>query len=198
MTPQSRSVWQFIASLAIFGGAYLLTPNRAIAEPDAIFQPILGEIEERLPEGMVMRLPSEIEIIGANGAIPLYGEIISNNSSKFSIGLISQPNCPAHFCQIGSLSVFNPDATNRALEFIQSRISSGAPITLREGVRGTYMYIDLHAVSSPPYNTIIWEQDGLMYLVSLPSLERERDKENIIEIAKSMANEPPIVAQRWE
>jgi hypothetical protein len=190
MTPHHRSILQYIASLAVLCCGYLLTPNRAIAEPDAMFQPILGEIRDRLPEGMVMRLPSEIEVIGANGVIPLYAKIISSNSSELLLGFYSQPDCQAGFCQIGiTLSVSKPDAAAR------SRISSGSPITLKEGIVGTYIYIDVQGVTRIPYNIIVWEQDGLIYSVRLPSLDRERDKENIIKIAKSMANELPIVAQ---
>ena len=55
----------------------------AQAEPASVFKPILADIQSKLPQGWVMRLPSKLEMINSEGS---QIQIYSRFDNKFNIG----------------------------------------------------------------------------------------------------------------
>lgn len=89
----------------VVGSAIVSTHERAIAQPDAIFRPIVSQIESAAPVGWKVRLPAAIKLTGYEGkVIKLYGVSEGFSNSTFRVALNSQPNCQARACMVGFLS----------------------------------------------------------------------------------------------
>jgi hypothetical protein len=71
-------------------------------------------------------------------------------------------------------------------------------ITLKPGIEGLFVVQNPAGASTPPGASVLWKQDGLDFLVRMGvRLDRngqvtQRDRSNLINLAISMANEPPI------
>ena len=185
-----------VTSLALLSTASLAKYVSVNAEPAPIFTPSLREIQNQLPKGMVMRLPSRVNIRN----IPIYPQVVTSNPGRFAISLNTQPNCMARVCQLGIISVAeNPESNNiqrsrpifsksdiervRAIRQRNSQTwteadkqylirSDGAilersPITLKNGVEGFFIVENNAGASTPPSLSVIWAQDGLNYHVSI-------------------------------
>ncbi|MFB8788084.1 MAG: hypothetical protein U7123_04385 [Potamolinea sp.] len=193
---KGRSLFGLMVSLGILGTGVLAKPQATIAEPAPIFKPILRDIQNQLPRGMVMRLPASLELINFQGKkITIYPILEPYKSGEFRISLVTQPDCQARACQFGYIAAFQKNVDNYHLG-LRSR---GVPITLGEKVSGVYVYVDIRGASSTTYGLAIWEQNNLTFLVSLPfnsNLNLAQNKQLIINIATSMANEPPIKSAR--
>lgn len=76
------------------------------------------------------------------------------------------------------------------------------PIALKQGIEGLFIVKSGAGASTPPGASVIWKQDGLNYRASrgvrLDHNGRvtQRDRSNLIDLAISMANEPPIKSVR--
>ena len=76
------------------------------------------------------------------------------------------------------------------------------PIALKQGIEGLFIVQSGAGVSTPPGASVLWKQDGLNYRASRGvRLDRngqvtQRDRSNLINLAISMANEPPIQSGR--
>jgi hypothetical protein len=173
--------------------AYCLTKAQtATAEPASIFRPLIRDIQTQLPRGMVMRLPAVIP--NPPSGIPGYRPaIIPSNDREggyFAIVLVTS-NCPetrlVAVCDTGRIVVERRDSnTNQRLRENQQQ---GSSISLKTGVRGFYRsYIQ---PTRGQMHEIVWEQDGMIFMVMSRSMSREQ----VINVAISMANEPPIKAK---
>jgi hypothetical protein len=179
-----------IASLSI-GLVIVGSSGRVMAKPASLFNPVIGEIKENLPRGMVMRLPSSIELRGwKNQRVPLHPRL-EKREDGLSISLSAEQNCKAHYCYMGSASVSRIASSNE-----KSRAEViNAPITLRSGIRGTYTAVRF---GDGPMGFVNWQQDGLNYSLALrikmidSQHEEPADRKRIIEAAISMAKETPI------
>ncbi|WP_155967626.1 hypothetical protein [Kamptonema formosum] len=182
----------FMVSLAVLGVGTLTKQTPAQAEPASIFRPIIRDIQNRLTQGMVMRLPAYLEVINEREKpITLYAILEPYKDRELRISLVSTPDCRARFCQLGYIAAVREGSDNRHLD----QKSSGVPINLGQGVSGVYVAVNPRGASSGPYGLAIWEQNGLTFVVSqpyFPGLTSEQNKQRIIDIASSMANEPPI------
>jgi hypothetical protein len=189
---KKRSLFGLMVSLAVLGVGSLTRLQPATSAPAPSFRPILRDIQNQLPRGMVMRLPASLELIDFQGKkITIYPILEPYRRGEFRISLNTTPNCQAHFCQFGYIAAFQQNSKNYHLG-LRSR---GVPITLGEKVSGVYVYVDIRGASTTPYGLVTWEQNNLSYLVSLPfspGLTLAQNKQLIINIATSMANEPPI------
>lgn len=179
----SLSTVVFAASLAVVG------IERAIAEPAEIFRPIMGEIQQKLPPGMVMRLPSSLEVVGFDGKkMPLYPVVRPYSDGIFKISFGSQPNCEARACQLGMIAAIQQGKNNKYLTYLLSDSeNTRSPVNLGNGIRGLRVHVNIRGVSTRPYEAVIWKQDNLFFVVTVPS-------KNIISIAASMAKEPSIAS----
>ncbi|MGC1394902.1 MAG: hypothetical protein WA828_11530, partial [Coleofasciculaceae cyanobacterium] len=179
----------------IFGAGVLAKPQSTIAEPAPIFKPILRDIQNQLPRGMAMRLPSRVNI----SDIRLYPQVITTIPGEFAIFLNSQPDCKARGCQFGIITVAkdseyanklrsSPIFSRREMERVRAIIQRDSqtwteserrelirsertvldrsPITLKQEIRGLFIITNYGGASTPPSLHVIWKQDGLNFRVS--------------------------------
>lgn len=109
MRKQKRNFLATVTSLVLFS-TVLLTKNVSVnSEPAPIFTPILRDIQNQLPKGMVLRLPSRVNIRN----IPIYPQVVTTIPGRFAVSLNTQPNCMDRVCQLGIISVAeNPESNN--------------------------------------------------------------------------------------
>jgi hypothetical protein len=194
---KERSLFGFMVSVSLLGICLLTIPQFTIAVPAPIFRPIIRDIQNQLPRRMIMRMPASLDITGVNGRLRIYPILEPNSrncfrSNCFRVSLTSEPDCQARACGLGYIATFRPssDYSDIVQSLGDERYRRTSSITLREGIRGTYVYADPRGVSSGPFSVVIWNQNGQTFIVSLPLSQQEKQK--IINIAISMANDPPI------
>jgi hypothetical protein len=191
-------------SLALMFGVWNF--SGAIAAPDSVFNPILRDIQNQLPRGMVMRLPSVLRVYDTTGRTSVYPAVkVSNDGSGLSVFFYAQPQCEFRACMRGRLSVSkglasfekslvsdpisnqsHPNQPNRFCGIISRKV-----ITLKDSVEAFSVDFDTCGVSSGRFNSIIWNQDGYYFYVSVGNGTTN------VDIARSMANETPIRSNRY-
>ncbi len=161
----------------------------AVAAPADVFVPHLDRIRQNLPPNVVMRLPSQILL-----SYPADEDFIqtlavrittSDSPPHITVGLFScEDDSP--FCRIGTFSAVNT-AIAQAQQDYQKHIAAAAPIQLARTIRG---YLLMGTAKQPPseFSSIMWQQDGMFYTVSLANPERQ----NMLYMAVYMANEAPF------
>ncbi|XHX80494.1 MAG: hypothetical protein RBJ76_11355 [Stenomitos frigidus ULC029] len=171
-------------------GWMVLDPLSAIAAPAKVFAPHLDRIRQNLPPNVVMRLPSQI-LLGYPAdddfIQTLTVRIITSDSPpRLTVGLFSCED-DSLFCRIGTFSVAQA-ATAQARQDYQQHIAAAAPIQLARTIRG---YLLMGTAKQPPsaFSSVMWQQDGMFYTVSLANPERQ----NMLYMAVYMANSAPIV-----
>jgi hypothetical protein len=181
------SLLNISASLVLVGGSFIIGLSPASAEPASVFGPMLQDIQNHLPSGIVMRLPSSLE--DESSIYPA----LRTREDGLSISLSSQPDCRSRACQRGYLGVFQRDSDNNHLNYLRSQrtgtdgIVSRTGINLAEGIRGIYVDVNTGGMARSSYGAVVWNQGGLTFVVSGVGTER-----NIKNIARSMATEDPI------
>jgi hypothetical protein len=201
---RNKSLTLSLTVLGLIGTTSVYLPE-ANAAPDPVFSPILQDIRDKLPRGMVMRLPSVLRLYDYQGQkITVYPDAEQRNRDELSVILYSQPNCGGgrggRSCFFGRLSV-SQNLTEFENNLISNPISKetqrGYPnricgivtrrnLALNSITQAISVDYDTCGASSGRSNYIIWKQDGLFFLVTAGSEARNTD------IATSMANEPPI------
>lgn len=176
---KGRSLFNFTVGLVILSAGELSRIQSATAAPAPAFRPIVRDIQNRLPRGMVMRLPAFINFRNITTVYPI---LEPYESGRFRISLTSEPGCRGRYCELGYIAGIRRDSYygSSDWEWARTEQKTGTSITLRRGVRGVYINVIRGGA-------VIWEQDGLVFIVSLGG-----DKQKIIDTAISMANESPI------
>ena len=178
----------FVASIvAIFSHTV-----QGIAAPDPIFTPHLNQIQRSLPSQWVMRLPNKI-LLGGPADEDFISQLnirlfASKSPPGLTIGLFSCDSGP-HPCLVGSFSV-EPPTSASAQQELQQHLAAATPIELAQGVRG-YLLEGNYRKPASIFSSVMWQQDGLLYTVSFLLQERQ----NILYMARSMANSQPIRAR---
>ena len=193
---------KFFTGLSLFG-ALCLSPFEAKAVPDPVFNPILGNIQNSLPRGMVMRLPSKLRLYGyQNRRIYVYPKIQRSDTDELAIALHSEPDCQANYCLLGFLTVekvidpyfkaliteeigsWKPYKTNRNCGVIKRK-----NVSLVNSIQGILVEHDRCGNGSlNRSSSFIWKQDGYFFTVRIGTHKLN----SIVDIARSMASEPPI------
>jgi len=196
-------------SIALTGLGLLGTTSLYISEakaaPDPVFKSILQDIRNQLPRGMVMRLPSVLKLYNPQGErLVVYPDVEQRNRDSLNVILYSQPNCGggrgSRSCFFGRLSVsqnlaefenglISKPLSNQILPGYRNRVCgivARRNVTLTSIVKAISVDYDTCGASSGRSNWIIWQQNGLFFLVVVSN-------ESVnIDIATSMASEPPI------
>ena len=209
---KGRSLFGLMVSLGILGAGVLAKPQSTIAEPALMFKPILKDIQNQLPRGMVMRLPLMVNISDNQ----LYPQVLTTIPGEFAVFLNSQPDCKARACQFGIIAVAKESEYANKLrsssnfsrrkmervrairqrdsqtwtesekrELIRSEMAvlDRSPITLKQGIQGLFIITNYGGASTPPSLHVIWKQDDLNFRVSRKGgLDRNG---NVIERQKS-------------
>ncbi|MEG4202704.1 hypothetical protein QUA20_02055 [Microcoleus sp. Pol7_A1] len=185
------SIFSLMASLAILGIGAFIKPPPANAEPAPIFRPLLRDIQAQLPRDMVMRLPTSIPYrsLPASSNNTLY-PYLSSRGGELSIQLYYFPRCRANSCFAGEFSASNSDTRMAELEK-QAKwpCANAVSVNIKPGIKGVYTNIRCGG-SGDGSQTIFWKQNGLTFSAQLRAAANI--KQELLEIATSMANEPPI------
>jgi hypothetical protein len=185
-------------------GTLSLYPFEAKAVPDPAFNPILGDIQNSLPRGMVMRLPSKLRLYDyQNRRIDIYPRVQSSDANRLIITLNTKPNCYYNSCLSGFLTV------TRVLNSYDKNLITGGkldtfiyPLTgkkcgdirrenvlLRNSLQGTFIDSDRCGNGALVQSSrVIWKQDGYFFTARIGTHKLN----SIVDIARSMASEPPI------
>jgi len=156
----------------------------------AMFTPYLDQIRQNLPEGWVMRLPSQL--VGHSGAT-----IAPDNYTVRVFSFITPPglNVSLFRCDTGERSCligsFNVDSKHSAdaQHALQRHQATHQSITLASDVQA-YLLDGEKQTPPQPLSSVMWEQDGLLYTVSFAAQERQK----LLYAAQSMANAQPLQA----
>ena len=155
------------------------TFTAASAAPDPLFEPVIDEIRQELPEGWRFRLPSDIPSDGE-----LYPFISEASDTRLVVSLGLTPDCAATDCTIGMIGVTSEESLSGNRPPSGERVT---PVDLGAGIEG---YHFLRGEGAASNRLVMWQQDGLTYaIVALADVTPE---EQLVAIARSMANEPPI------
>jgi hypothetical protein len=190
-----HSIFSLMASLAILGiGGFI--KQSAMAEPAPIFRPMLRDIQTQLPRGMVMRLPASLPYrsLPASYNNTLY-PYLSSRGGELSIALYYRSKCRANACFAGIFSVSNVDPDRPILEILGKSAScaNAAFVNIKPGIKGVYTN-NRCGGSGEGTQTILWEQNGLIFEATLRAAANI--KKELLEVATSMADEPPIQSVR--
>ena len=153
-----------------------------------IFALYLEEIQETLPPGLIMRLPSQI----------LTGEVLDGEESDYGIQVFSSDYPPSLTVDLYRCSEYSPSclmggysvdskSSAAAQEALQQHQALASPITLKRGIQG-YLREGRQQDLSSSLSSVMWEQDGMIYTARFLAQERQ----TLLYVAHSMANAPPI------
>lgn len=161
----------------------------ALAAPSPVFSSVYRDFRTRDHRGMVMRLPESSVLSWPD----LYASLGDYQIGYIRVNLTTQPDCLARACQIGYFATSTRDQASLVRRVVnRPDVIENSPITLSEGIVGTYHHVNHRGVSAGPFSVVIWEQDGQYYLISLPGTSPTA-RQRIIDIAKSMASEKPVI-----
>lgn len=194
------------ATVLIMGNWLGLTANAA---PDLIFKPVLSGIGNRRPTGnMVMRLPSVLRLYDyQNKLVTVYPEVQSLGNNGLKINFNTNSNCNYRACYFGRIMAYKDLGAMKSDDsgsFVYNLLSArmGTPYLpnrpdrvcglvsrkvemLNKLIKAAVVEHDLCGGSEGRVSSVVWQQDKTVFIVQLG------DK-NSIEVAKSMANEPPV------
>ncbi len=175
MLSKIKKLTAFMAASTVI----LLASLPAFAQPASIFSPILDQMQRQMPRGWGMRLPAFNEHLA--DLVAYFYEL-----DNILLVQLSPTNCGSPSSSVCDAGKIYTSKNNRdQIQLYQTRRQdSFAPITLREGIRGFY---DVGHAASGSYHSVIWQQDNQIYYVS-----SRMGKSAVIDLALSMANQPPI------
>ncbi len=182
-----RSLFNLTISLMVLVTILIAQIPSTIAAPAPIFRPILKEIRNKLPYGVVMRLPSYLpnsqELYATVGSEGLYRQAPEKG---FVVMISTIQNCSYHACDVGGFTVY--PGTNKSLRSLLSEgLQDITNVKLGKGIQGLYSFFN---GGSSQDRAIIWKQNGLLFKVDCRA--GWMSKQQLINLAKSMAKEPPI------
>jgi hypothetical protein len=183
-------VHRFLASTVSILGLAIASIPPASATPADVFQPHLEEIQQQLPTGYQLRLPSEI-LLGGPGLSPedLRKLIVrvQPDDAQLTISLLTCESGP-HPCLVGSIATASAQSREAQLDLYFHELLS-APVTLAPDVVA-YVQDGDRMKPASDYSSAMWEQDGMIYKVTFLGAERQ----NILFMARSMATQQPIIS----
>lgn len=148
------------------------------AEPAPVFQPVLDEIRQQLPDGMIMRLPATLP----NVSDSLYPFIISDEKG-LRVYLSTDPTCNQPDCTVGGIAAMLPEEFARW----SRKLEDSTSINLPDGIQGHYFTIG-QGDHADQY--LLWQQDGTGFVIGADI--RAISQPDLMQIAASMVSEPPI------
>jgi hypothetical protein len=166
----------------------LIRPVGLSAQPAAVFMPHLAVIRSNLPEGLAMRLPTEIPLSGPSDFEDdklVVRVFPSEIPQSFTVSIFTCERS-LYPCLLGSFSVASKTQASAQRELERHQMM-GDRIPLMQNVEG---YLIDGPLQNPSYqfSTMMWEQNSMIYTISFPSIERE----NIVLMAASMVREKPL------
>ncbi len=158
------------------------------ARPATVFIPHLERIQSNLPEGLAMRLPTDIPINGHSDIeeSKLVVRVFpSGTPQSFTVSVFTCQSSPLP-CFLGSFSVEKKTAESAKRE-LERHQAKGDRIPLTKSLQG-YLIEGPRQNPSYQFSTVMWQQNDMIYTISFPASERE----SLITMAVSMAQEKPL------
>ena len=163
------------------------TIQTAIAAPHPFFNPVLGNISSAIPSGMTMRLPSSFINASDNFSGAYRPRILTGtDSDNFSIVFAYAANCPQEFtyefngvCDDGGRIFASRNSYGQG--WLREARDGGKRVTLANGIDGYYYQVT--GAARGAMQTLIWEQDGIVYGL----ISRILSESDTIRVATSMA-----------
>ncbi|MEG4286314.1 hypothetical protein QUB68_24600 [Microcoleus sp. A006_D1] len=189
---KNKSLLSLMVSSVIVGvGGFASIP--AIAEPDPVFKPIIGEIRNKLPSNLVFRLPSRLpEAITRKMSPQLTFEA---NSERAYLAL-EDKDCPPRFSRGGRgtrgynlvclrFSVTSSTLASKYYQEDGQRGSRATAVQLSSNVRGYHF-------QGADWNTVLWVQDNTYFKIYSGTVRRNE----LIEVARSMVANSQVISGR--
>lgn len=163
-----------------------------LAAPDPVFKPVINQIKQRLPANLAFRLPANLPKSVTQG--------ISKNNLKLTLesnnqSIVLRVQDGSKYCQelphgrtyALECNRFSIHVGSLSSAFYKDSEKSRSP----ENSFNLYKNIKAYLFAGDEWNTLSWVQNGIYFQIysSCP-------KDELITIAKSMANENPIKARR--
>ncbi|PSB01618.1 hypothetical protein [Merismopedia glauca] len=171
---------QLFAS-SLVGVSLLANLSSATAAPAPIFQPIISELQSKLPSGWKLRLPAYLP----SAPVQLYAYVRSSPVIT-QVNIATSPDCATSSqplsCTVGGIGVISPQRKNWLPA--QQKFSR---VSLSRGIKGYYLTRD-------GGKFIFWEQEGQRY--TLGAIAQGISTQDLIEIVNSAINESPISSRR--
>ena len=153
----------------------------AHAAPDPLFEPILDDLQQELPDGWQFRLPATLP-----SDSELYPFISQASDTEVVVSLGLTPDCADPSCAVGLIGVTDVEPTDDNWPPTGENVT---PVDLGPGIEGYYL---LRGEGEAMNQLVMWQQDGLTYAIA--TLADSSSQEEFIAIARSMVSEPPISA----
>ena len=121
---------------------------------------------------------------------------IGTKPNEFNRALLSSPVLSSdklrRIRQAEQKSFSNRTSAEHSLIYeMEGAILAKEKVTLSSGIKADYILRNGMGSSTPSYSLVMWQQDGLYYSVGrIGGVEQARWKQEIINIARSMANKP--------
>ncbi len=170
---------QVLLGCLVLGTGLLTSFPSATAQPAPLFQPLINDIRNELPKGWSIRLPSYFPTYPTK----LY-PYIQSDSKGFRVNFAIKPNCSAPNCTIGGLAMLKSDGKK-----FPPKGDNLTPINLSNGIRGYYFTL---GSGRDKARYVYWEQDKDKF--GIGGIAEVVSQKELIDIANSMANEPPITS----
>jgi len=182
-----RRFWHSWLSVSVVL-ASLTIPLNASARPANVFLSQLDRIQQNIPSGLIMRLPSDIKLIGASDIDESQLNVYltpSKSPLRYTVSLFTCERS-IYPCLLGSFSVEDATSANARLE-LQRHQKTGDRVTLSPYAQG-YLIEGLTQSPYSPFSTLVWQQGDMIYSISYPANERP----SLISMGISMANNRPM------
>jgi hypothetical protein len=178
-----------VSSIIVGIGGFIPIP--AIAEPDPVFKPIIGEIRNKLPSNLVFRLPSLLPRAVTREMSPKL--TFDANSERAHLDLEDE-NCPPRFNNKGSRAyelvcrLFSVTSSTLTSTYYQrNQIKPGSRTTavqLSKNVRGYHL-------QGLNWSKVSWIQDNIYFQIysAVPASK-------LIEVARSMVANSQVISRR--
>ncbi|MDF0556552.1 hypothetical protein [Kamptonema sp. UHCC 0994] len=189
---KNKSLLSLMVTLIIVGvGVCASIP--AIAEPDPVFKPIIGEIKKKLPSNLVFRLPSRLPGTITNKMSP---QLTFDINSERAYLALEDKDCPPRFSRGGRgtrgynlvclrFSVASSTLASKYYQEDRQRGSGADAIELSRNQIG-YHY------QGTDWNTVSWVQDNNYFKIYSGTVRRNE----LIEVARSMVANSQVINGR--
>ncbi len=155
-----------------------MNPVVVQAEPVALFKPILGDIQQQLPNGLQMRLPAYLP----ENAMTLH-PFVKSDSKGLQVYLSREAICNQPKCSVGGIAVF----TQEGFSQWSRQLKNSTPVSLPNGIQGYYLALGKEENAD---HYVLWQQDGFGFVLGTD--RRSASQQELIQIAASAVVESPI------
>lgn len=186
---KNKSLLSLMVTLIIVGVG-VFAPISAIAEPDPVFKPIIGEIRNKLPSNLVFRLPSRLPGVITNKISP---QLTFDVNSERAYLALEDKDCHLRFRRgsrgyILACLPFSVASSTLASKYYREdgeRGERATAVQLSSNVRGYHF-------QGADWNTVSWVQDNNYFKIYSGYVRRNE----LIEVARSMLAKSQVINGR--